>query len=201
MTICNAISSLSVLKDPNFVRKIILSEEAHFWTNSYVNKHGPTRTSFTRFIHCFTRILGGGVIGPYFIENDVGEAITVNVDCYRTMMTDFFWLKLEEPQRICGSSKWALRGKQLTPRWTFCTNDLRVWLPLGDVTWPPRSCDLTPLNFYLWEFPQIYANKLQSTGTLKDNITQTISHIQPDLCSNGKLDHISLSIHNGIYGS
>ena len=54
----------------------------------------------------------------------------------------------------------------------------------GDVNWPPRSCDLTPLDFFLWGFlkSQVYANKPQSTDALKANITNAIAQIQPDLC-------------------
>ena len=32
----------------------------------------------------------GGVIGPYYFENDVGQVITVNRKHYRSMNTDFF---------------------------------------------------------------------------------------------------------------
>lgn len=54
----------------------------------------------------------------------------------------------------------------------------------GDVNWPPRSCDLTPLDYFLWGYlkSQVYANRPQSTNALKDNITKTIAEIQPDLC-------------------
>ena len=54
----------------------------------------------------------------------------------------------------------------------------------GDVNWPPRSSDLTPLDFFLWGFlkSQVNANKPQSTDALKVNITKTIGQIQPDLC-------------------
>ncbi|VVC38683.1 Hypothetical protein CINCED_3A002631 [Cinara cedri] len=54
----------------------------------------------------------------------------------------------------------------------------------GDVNWPPRSCDLTPLDFFLWGFlkSQVYADKPKSTDDLKVNITQAIAQIQPYLC-------------------
>ncbi|GFV00542.1 DUF4817 domain-containing protein [Trichonephila clavipes] len=32
----------------------------------------------------------GGIIGPYFFKNDEGHNVTVNVDRYRAMMTNFF---------------------------------------------------------------------------------------------------------------
>ena len=30
-----------------------------------------------------------GIIGPFFFENEPGEAVTVNVDCYRAMLNEF----------------------------------------------------------------------------------------------------------------
>jgi len=39
----------------------------------------------------------------------------------------------------------------------------------GDVNWPPRSCDLTPLDFFLWDYlkSQVYMNKPQTIDALK----------------------------------
>ena len=54
----------------------------------------------------------------------------------------------------------------------------------GDVNWPPRSCDLTPIDFFLWGYlkSQVYTNKPQTIDALKVNITNAIQQIQPDLC-------------------
>ena len=54
----------------------------------------------------------------------------------------------------------------------------------GDVNWPPRSCDLTPLDFFLWGYlkSQVYTNKPQTIDAFKVNITNVIQQIQPDLC-------------------
>jgi len=53
----------------------------------------------------------------------------------------------------------------------------------GDVNWPPRSCDLTPLDFFLWGYlkSQIYTNKPQTIDALKVNIINAIQQIQSDL--------------------
>lgn len=32
----------------------------------------------------------GGEIDPYFVENDVTKAVTVNIERYRTIITNFF---------------------------------------------------------------------------------------------------------------
>jgi len=77
----------------------------------------------------------------------------------------------------------ALRATHRMPR--FCTSDLRAWLSRSsDVNWPPKSCDLTPLDFFLWGYlkSQVYTNKPQTIDALKVNITNAIQQIQPDLC-------------------
>ena len=37
-----------------------------------------------------------GIIGQFFFENEQREAFTVNGDCYRTMLTEFLFSKIEE---------------------------------------------------------------------------------------------------------
>ena len=62
--------------------------------------------------------------------------------------------------------------------------------------WQPRSCDLTPLDFFL---SQIYANKPQSTDALKINITNAIAQIQSDLCER-VIENRTTRIHATVRG-
>ena len=43
----------------------------------------------------------------------------------------------------------------------------------ADVVWPPRSFDLTPLDYYLWD--KCYADKPETINALKDNIREAIA--------------------------
>ena len=49
----------------------------------------------------------------------------------------------------------------------------------ADVVWPPRSCDQTPLDYYLWSAvkDKCYADKPQTIDALKDNICEAIDEI------------------------
>ena len=38
----------------------------------------------------------GGIIGPYFFENEARAAVSVNGLRYRTMINDFLWPELED---------------------------------------------------------------------------------------------------------
>ena len=49
-----------------------------------------------------------------------------------------------------------------------------------DVVWPPRSSDLTQLNYYMWGAvkDKWYADKPETIEASKDNIREAIGEIQ-----------------------
>ncbi|GFW17961.1 DUF4817 domain-containing protein [Trichonephila clavipes] len=53
----------------------------------------------------------------------------------------------------------------------------------GPVNWPPRSCDLTPLDYFLWGHVKslVYADKPQTLDHLEDNIRRVIADIRPQM--------------------
>ncbi|GFX62051.1 putative LOC100569746 [Trichonephila clavipes] len=53
----------------------------------------------------------------------------------------------------------------------------------GPVNWPPRSCDLTPLDYFLWGYVNafVYADKPQTLDHLEDNIRRVIADIRPQM--------------------
>ena len=95
------------------------------------------------------------------------------------MTTDFFWPKLND---MDVNDMWFQQDDVTchTADATMHILDGRfegmVISRRGDVNWPPRSCDLTPLDYFLLGFlkSQVYANKPQSTDALKVNITKAI---------------------------
>ncbi|GFX12359.1 uncharacterized protein TNCV_64051 [Trichonephila clavipes] len=51
----------------------------------------------------------------------------------------------------------------------------------GPVNLPPRSCDLTPRDYFLWGYVKslVYADKPQTLDHLEDNIRRVIADIRP----------------------
>ncbi|GFW76875.1 DUF4817 domain-containing protein [Trichonephila clavipes] len=51
------------------------------------------------------------------------------------------------------------------------------------VNWPPRSCDLTPLDNFLWSYVKslVHADKPQTLDHLEDNIRRVIADIRPQM--------------------
>ena len=50
----------------------------------------------------------------------------------------------------------------------------------ANVVWQPRSCDLTPLDYYLWGAvkDKCYPNKRETIDALKNNICEALGEIQ-----------------------
>ena len=50
----------------------------------------------------------------------------------------------------------------------------------GPVIWPPRSRDLTPLDYYLWGHIKtlVYETKVESRAALRDRIFAAAEHIR-----------------------
>ncbi|GFT53387.1 transposable element Tc3 transposase [Trichonephila clavipes] len=50
----------------------------------------------------------------------------------------------------------------------------------GTVSWPPRSCDLRPLDYFLWGYVKslVYADKPRTLDHLEDNIRRVIADIR-----------------------
>ncbi|GFY23648.1 putative LOC100569746 [Trichonephila clavipes] len=71
----------------------------------------------------------------------------------------------------------------------------------GPLNWPPRSCDLTPLDYFLWGYVKslVYADKPQTLDHLEDNIRRVIADIRPQMLEKvienwtSRLDYIRAS--------
>ncbi|GFV45259.1 uncharacterized protein TNCV_2496171 [Trichonephila clavipes] len=86
--------------------------------------------------------------------------------------------------RSCGSNKMA---QHVTARATIYllkdTFGNRIISRFGPVNWPPRSCDLTPLDYFLWGYVNslVYSNKPQTLDHLEDTIRRVIADIRPQM--------------------
>ncbi|GFW29431.1 uncharacterized protein TNCV_743731 [Trichonephila clavipes] len=77
----------------------------------------------------------------------------------------------------------------------------------GPVNWPPRSCDLTPLDYFLWVYVKslVYADKLQTLEHLDYNIRRVVADIRPQMLEKvienwtSRLDYIRTSRGSPMY--
>ncbi|GFU82635.1 transposable element Tc3 transposase [Trichonephila clavipes] len=128
----------------------------------------------------------GGIIGLYFFKNDEGHNVTVNGDRYRAMITNLFIPELNnhDVQELWFQQDGATCH---TARATIDLLKDTFGDPLisrfGPVNWPPRSCDLTPLDYFLWGYVKslVYVDKPQTLDHLEDNIRRIIADIRPQM--------------------
>ncbi|GFX18259.1 hypothetical protein TNCV_4305601 [Trichonephila clavipes] len=87
--------------------------------------------------------------------------------------------------KSCGSNKTAQHVTQLVPTIDLLKDTFGDCLisRFGPVNWPPRSCDLTPLDYFLWGYVKslVYADKPQTLDHLEDNIRRVIADIRPQM--------------------
>ncbi|GFX92191.1 uncharacterized protein TNCV_1741111 [Trichonephila clavipes] len=121
-----------------------------------------------------------------FFKNDEGHNVTVNGDRYRAMITNFFIPELNnhDVQELWyqqdGATCHTVRATIDLLKETFGD---RLISRFGHVNWPPRSCDLTPLDYFLWGYVKslVYADKPQRPDRLEDNIWRVIADIRPEM--------------------
>lgn len=184
--------------DPLFYRRIVFSDEAHFWLNGYVNKQNcriwsdenPHQVLETP-LHpekctVWCGLYAGGIIGPYFFKNDAGQRVTVNGDRYRAMIVDYLFPNMRD---IDAEEMW-FQQDGATSHTSSQTIDLlktqfgeKVISRNGPVNWPPRSCDLTPLDYFLWGYVKslVYATKPATIDALETEIERVIAEIRPQM--------------------
>ena len=64
---------------------------------------------------------------------------------------------------------------------------LQTWIGrCGFIGWPPRSCDLTPLDFFLWEYDEyrVYVNPPTTPDNMKNRIRDACRRITPFMLRN-----------------
>ncbi|GFY08979.1 transposable element Tc3 transposase [Trichonephila clavipes] len=180
---------------PDFHKRILFSDEAHFWLNGYVNKQNCRIWSeanpqvyvetplHPEKLTVWCALWAGGIIGPYFFKNDEGHNVTVN-------------------------GAVVLTRRRNTCHTTRATIDLlkdtfgdRLISRFGPVNWPSRSCDLTPLDYFLWGYVKslVYVDKPQTLDHLEDNIRRVMTDIRPQMLEKvienwtSRLDYIRAS--------
>ncbi|KAK9891522.1 hypothetical protein WA026_014759 [Henosepilachna vigintioctopunctata] len=123
---------------------------------------------------------------PFFFKYDCGRNVTINGERYRATLRNFFSSQLAELNLVdmwfhqngptCHTARETMDmlkdkfGEQLISR-------------NGSVNWPPRSCDLTPLDYFLWGYVKslVYVDKPNTIEALQDNITRVIRGIQTEI--------------------
>ena len=144
------------------------SDEAHFWLSGKVNSRNAVHWATQRPDEVRTRPVhsrkvtvwvamrrGGGTIGPFFFEDERGEAVTITKDRYVTEALEPFWDELGRRRGTYRSEEWlqqdgaAPHTAKSSLEWLSEHFPDRLITLKGEVQWAPHSPDLSPLDFFL----------------------------------------------------
>ncbi|GFS88967.1 uncharacterized protein TNCV_5038121 [Trichonephila clavipes] len=196
----------------DFHKRILFSDEGFIWLNGYVNKqncHIWSEANPQVYVETplhqekLTVCALYGLVESLF-KNDEGLNVTVNGDRYRAMITNFFISELNnhDVQELWfeqdGATCHTARATIDLLKDTFGD---RLISRFGPVNWPPRSCDFTPLDYFLCGYVKslVYADKPQTLDHLEDNIRSVMADIRPQILGKvienwtSRLDYIRAS--------
>lgn len=173
--------------DHNFFHNICWTDEAIFTTSGIFNRKNThywsqqNKKSFKtiqhqgrRSLHCWCAIYRNRIIGPLFLNNhlngagylelltnDIGPLLAVNGNNIHNII-------YQMDGAPCHSTR--LVQNYVTEHFAEIVG------PNGNVRWPPRSPDLTPLDNFLWGTlkNKVYKDRPRGINDLRNRITQEI---------------------------
>lgn len=179
--------------DDSFLTRVCFSDEATFHVSGKVNRHNcriwgsenprvvieHQRDSPKRNVWC--GIMRDRIIGPYFFAEK-----TVTANTYLDMLQLY-----AVPQLPDGA---IFQQDGAPPHFanmvrTFLDEQFPArWIGRGSpyITWPARSPDLTPPDFFLWGFvkDQVYRTPVRDLADLQERICTAVNNVTPQMLHN-----------------
>ena len=107
-----------------------------------------------------------------FFRNEERTAVTINGMGYRHMLNTFLFPKMQKPNIDTSYFHQSPQFIEKTIWWNVISRN-------GPVDWPPRSCDLTPPDYFCSVYikSMVYADKPTTLEALEVNINRAINEI------------------------
>lgn len=161
--------SEQLIINPNLLYNTCFSDECTFMLNGQVNRHNcrywsdtnphllhETHTQVPQKLNVWAGILGDHLVGPFFIDGNL------NGDIYLEMLEDLIdpmITEILENDNNLFEDQITFQQDGAPPHYTL---EVRQFLDghfpgrwigrRGPIEWPPRSPDLTPLDFFVGTF-------------------------------------------------
>lgn len=185
-------------EDANFLGRLIMSDEAHFSLNGCVNRQNlrfwatenPKETMEVPLhslrVTVWCALTETSIIGPFFFETPDGQTTTVNGERYGAMLREYFIPEADNMDLVNpffqqdGATCHTTRVNMTILRERF---PRQVISRFGDVEWPARSPDLSPLDFFLWGYlkGRVYRENPTTLDQLKEAIRTEIRLISSEM--------------------
>ncbi|GAB1865891.1 DUF4817 domain-containing protein [Camponotus japonicus] len=181
-----------IVDDPLLLNNIVFSDEATFELTGNVNRHNcrywtnenphwkrDNHTQYPQKVNVWAGIFNDRLVGPFFIEGN----LTAHV--YLVMLREQIVLAVRD---IAGGSMDEIYFQQdgAPPHYGIIVRQYLNevfqdrWIGRrGHIEWPPRSPNLTPLDFFLWDYwkSKVYATKPRDLDDLRGRIIRALELI------------------------
>ncbi|MCQ7131119.1 DUF4817 domain-containing protein [Salmonella enterica] len=174
--------------EEGFLERVLFTDEATFHVSGLLNRHnvriwGSENPHASRElvrdspkVNVWCGLMSTRIIGPFFFAE---QTITANV--YLDMLTEFVIPQLDGIQ-----DRVILQQDGAPPHWGLAVRAYldeqfpNRWIGRdGPILWPPRSPDITPLDFFLWGYlkDRVYHTKVRDIDDLKRRIVEVVATI------------------------
>uniref|UniRef100_V5I843 Transposable element Tc3 transposase n=1 Tax=Anoplophora glabripennis TaxID=217634 RepID=V5I843_ANOGL len=189
-------SYLNILRNNlNFASKILFTDEATFQRHGLTNMHNlhswahenPHEVSMTTFQHNFSLNIWAGIVenvlvGPFVLPHRLGAVE------YLQFLNEHLPPLLEEVPLNVRQAMWYMHdgapahSTVVVRRWLNLNYPNR-WIGRGNeapISWPARSPDLTPMDFFFWGHIKsiVYATPVDSVEELQERIFAAADEIR-----------------------
>jgi hypothetical protein len=124
------------------------------------------------------------IIGPYFLEENHGNTITVTLERYAKLLTNFLIPELHcfgvDLTRAYFQLDEATAHTARETLSTLCTLFAdRIISRYGDIPWPARSPDLPACDFFFWGYlkSRVFATRIPYLQTMETRIQEEVEAI------------------------
>ena len=184
---------------PDLPELIIWSDEAKFHVNGSVNRHNSVywckenpgisigKSVNSPGVMVWGAVHANGLVGPFFFD----EQVTGN--SYLAMLNDYFlprFQNLEQNNHMFFMQDGAPAHFSRVVREFLDEHFAGRWFGRrGAIDWPPRSPDMTPMDFCVWGCIKnaVYKTPINSVDDLKEKITNAFVAFDNEVCKNACL--------------
>lgn len=179
-----------------FLNGHVNKQNCRYWSNENPHRFSEGHTQNPQKLNVWAGILGDRIIGPFFIEgnltgevyvqmlnNSIEPSIVHEIETQTDLEGN---LNLNENivhfQQDGAPPHYALATRQWLDRFYP-----RHWIGRrGPIEWPPRSPDLTPMDFFLWGYIKslVYKTQPVSLDELRQRIIEACQNIPREIFQN-----------------
>ena len=174
--------------------EIFNRKNKHFWSAQNKKRTHVTQKQGRKSVKVWCGILKNKILGPIFYEGNMTSARYLNFLQNEIAEIIDAGITLQDRRNIIWQQDGAPyhRGRMVQD---FLNEEYRVWIgERGTIFWPPRSPDLTPLDFFLWGALKtlVYDHKPTTTNELKIKIVECVRYLNTTNFVEKSVNHLRI---------